>query len=254
MRFASLGSGSRGNATLIESGSTCVMVDCGFSAREAERRLARLGAAPEEIRAVLVTHEHGDHIRGVARFARKHRIPVWMTPGTRRGAGSLEAVDLHLLDCHHAFAIGDLQIQPLPVPHDAGEPSQFVFQDGHFRLAVVTDAGHATPHMEAALARLDALVLECNHDPAMLSAGPYPEFLKRRVGGAFGHLSNAQAAQLLSSLDASRLQHVVASHLSEKNNTPALARQAVCEALDCAAQWIAIADQDTGLGWRQLLA
>ncbi len=230
------------------------MVDCGFSAREAERRLARLGMAPEAIGAILVSHEHGDHMRGVARFARKNRIPVWMTPGTCRGAGGLEAVDLHLLDCHDELAIGNLQIRPFPVPHDAGEPSQFVFHDGSFRLAVVTDAGYATRHMEAVLDRLDALVVECNHDPDMLSTGPYPEFLKRRVGGAFGHLSNTQAAQLLSGLDVSRLQHVVASHLSEKNNTPALARRALCEALGCEPQWIGIAGQDTGLGWRQLLA
>lgn len=252
MRFASLGSGSRGNATLVEAGGTCLMVDCGFSVIEAERRFQQLGGSPGNLRAVLVTHEHGDHVRGVVRFARKHRLPIWMTAGTCRALGLEPGEALHLFDGHNPFVIGGLEIQPVPVPHDAKEPSQFVFSDGAHRLGLLTDTGNITAHIQAALSGCDGLILECNHAPDLLAAGPYPPSLKQRVAGRLGHLSNAQAAGLLRGIDTGRLQHIVASHLSEKNNTPRLARQALADALGCAPDWIAVADQLGGLAWRQL--
>lgn len=252
MRFALLGSGSRGNALLVEQGDTTVMVDCGFTLRESERRLARLGKAPQSINAILVTHEHSDHVGGVALLARRYNIPVWMTPGTAANHDSGELPELHLFNCHEPFAIGSLEVSPFPVPHDAREPSQFVFGNGDRRLGVLTDVGRTTPHIESCLSGCHALVLECNHDPQMLADGPYPPMLQRRVGSDLGHLSNPQSAALLQRLDLSRLIALVGAHLSEKNNTPQLARQALCEGLGCEPEWIGLADQSHGAPWRSL--
>jgi phosphoribosyl 1,2-cyclic phosphodiesterase len=252
MRFASLGSGSRGNATLVESGNTRVLIDCGFSVAETEKRLARLSLSGAEIDAILVTHEHSDHISGVARLSRRHRIPVWMTHGTEAVHRGGELAAWHCFSCHAAFSIGDLLVEPFPVPHDAREPAQFVFSDGQRRLGVLTDTGSITAHMVKALEGLDALFLECNHDPEMLANGPYPPRLRQRVGGDYGHLSNEQAAELLAKIDCSRLQHLVAGHLSEKNNQPQLARRALAAALGCGEDDIEVADQPDGTDWKSL--
>lgn len=253
IRFASLGSGSRGNALLIEAGTTRVMLDCGFPLRETVRRLGRLGVAPEGITAVIVTHEHADHVGGVRRFASRFGIPVWLTHGTLAALGSRAPADVQVFDCHAAFAICDMCIEPFPVPHDAREPTQFVFGDGRLRLGVLTDVGDVTPHVEAMLSGCDGLVLECNHDTEMLRTGTYPAALKRRIASRFGHLDNDSAARLLGRLDNRRLQHIIAAHLSEENNRPQLARSALCGALGCAAQWIGVADQQTGFAWRSLV-
>lgn len=253
MRFASLGSGSRGNAGVIEEGRTRVLLDCGFSARETQRRLARLGVDPSDLTAVLITHEHADHIGGAAVLARRFKLPLWVTPGTRARLPELADVPgLALFNCHAPFALDGLEVRPFPVPHDAREPAQFVFGNGHRRLAVLTDAGHVTPHIESVLDGCDGLLLECNHDPKMLAGGPYPPALKERVAGGHGHLSNGQAAALLEGLDTGRLQHVVAMHLSEKNNRPELARAALSAALGCEPGWVTTADQADGFEWRDL--
>lgn len=254
MRFASLGSGSRGNALVVEAEATRVMLDCGFTVRETVARLSRLDLQPEDISAILVTHEHSDHIGGVAAFARKFNRPVWLTHGTfSSSAGQFQDnPSLHLFDSHCRFSIGAIEIEPFPVPHDAREPAQFVFGDGARRLGVLTDAGCSTPHIEATLSRCHALVLECNHDEEMLRNGPYPPSLKRRVAGRLGHLENSVAAELLGRLDSSLLQHVVAAHLSDKNNLPELAREALSQALNCEMDWIGIARQETGFDWRQV--
>ena len=247
-----LGSGSRGNATLIEAGGTTVLLDCGFSVAQVEQRLLRLGRRITDIDALVVTHEHGDHVGGVATLARTHGIPVWTTAGTARAAGLMEMPQWRMFDSHAAFAIGDLEIAPFPVPHDAREPCQFVFGDGARRLGVLTDVGTITPHIVATLSGCDALMLECNHDLNLLVTGEYTPRLKQRVGGAQGHLNNGQAASLLAALDRSRLRHVVAAHLSEKNNRPELARRALAESMGCEDEWIAVADQEQGLEWRAL--
>ncbi len=252
MRFASLGSGSRGNATLIEHGATCVLLDCGFSARETERRLARLGKSGDELSAIVITHEHGDHINGVGALARKYDLPVWATAGTQ-AVDRLGRVDtLHSFSSHQAFALGDLQVQPFPVPHDAREPCQFVFSDGARRLGILTDVGCATAHIVEQLSGCDALMLECNHDAELLQNGQYPPSLKRRVGGNQGHLSNAQAEALLRRLETGNLKQLVAAHLSEKHNTPALARAALSAVMGCADDWVGVIDQDDGLDWREV--
>jgi phosphoribosyl 1,2-cyclic phosphodiesterase len=252
MRFASLGSGSRGNATLVEAGTTRIMVDCGFSCRETERRLARLDRTPSDLTALLVTHEHGDHVRGIAVLARKYRLPVWLTRGTHQLLRDVDMPVVHYVDTHAHFAIDDLQVRPFTVPHDAREPCQFTFTDGRHRIGLLTDTGRLTPHIIDCLDGCDALLLECNHDPELLAGGPYPAALKQRVGGLLGHLSNAQAAALLERLDTTRLQHLVAAHLSDTNNRPAFAQTALAAALECTSDWIGVADQETGLDWRSL--
>jgi phosphoribosyl 1,2-cyclic phosphodiesterase len=251
MRFASLGSGSRGNALVVEAGGTRILLDCGFGPRNLAARLARLGLAPGDLDAILVTHEHADHISGVAACARRHRLEVFMTHGTF-SAATLPAVSVRAIDSHFAFAVGDIEVRPFPVPHDAREPAQFVFSDGNSCLGVLTDAGCVTRHMVEMLSGCDALVLECNHDPDMLAGGRYPPHLKRRIAGRFGHLDNAAAAELLTQIDSSRLRHIVAAHLSQENNTPALATAALAAALNCEPGWIGVADQDNGCSWRQM--
>ncbi|MDO8412716.1 MAG: MBL fold metallo-hydrolase [Gallionellaceae bacterium] len=255
MRFASLGSGSEGNGLVVQVGKTCVLMDCGFSLAETSARLARLGLAAEHLSGIVVTHEHGDHIAGVMRLARKYTLPIWLTHGTRQAQGKAwtDLSGVTEIDPHHSFAIGEVQIQPYLVPHDAAEPVQYVFSDGQKRLGVLTDTGCSTPHIEMTLSGCDALVLECNHDTTLLATGEYSASLKRRVGGRFGHLNNTQAAALLAQLDNSRLQHIVAAHLSRKNNTPQLAVQALSTALNCHAEWITVATQDEGFSWREII-
>jgi phosphoribosyl 1,2-cyclic phosphodiesterase len=252
MRFASLGSGSRGNATLVEAGATRVLIDCGFSCTETEKRLARLSLAPTDLAAILVTHEHSDHISGVAGLSRRYRLPVWMTAGTEAAHKGGELAAYHNINSHRAFRIGDLRVQPFPVPHDAREPCQFVFSDGHRQLGLLTDVGSSTAHLLRALDGLDGLILECNHDPAMLAAGPYPPYLKQRVGGPFGHLSNQQAAAIIGAINRERLQHLVAAHLSEKNNRPELALGCLAAAVGESHFDILAADQPDGMSWLHL--
>lgn len=252
MRFASLGSGSQGNATLVEIGSTRLMIDCGFSCKETEKRLESFGIAPDSIDAILVTHEHSDHISGVARYSRRYGTPVWMTPGTEAMHQGGEVAELNFFSSHQSFRIGDIEVEPFPVPHDAREPCQFVFSDSQQRLGLLTDVGSITRHMIEALEGVDALILEFNHDPDLLAEGPYPPGLKARVGGDFGHLSNGQAADLLGRIDLGRLKLLVAAHLSEKNNHPDLARQRVERALDGCDTRIHIASQSTGFPWETL--
>lgn len=254
MRFASLGSGSDGNGLVVEAGDTRVLIDCGFRVRDTVARLLRLGVEPGSLAAILVTHEHADHIGGVAAFAARYRIPVWLTFGTLEMAGEQFArmERVFCFDSHDAFGIGMIEVRPFPVPHDAREPVQFVVGDGIRRLGVLTDIGVTTPYVEASLSGCDALVLECNHDLAMLADGDYPWPLKQRIAGRLGHLHNEGAAELLAALDTSRLRHIVAAHLSRQNNTPDKARAALAQALGCAPDWIGIADQAHGFAWRDL--
>lgn len=258
MRFASLGSGSQGNALVVDAGDTRVLLDCGFSTRETLERLARLSVGAETISAILVTHEHSDHVAGVFRLARRLGIPVYLSHGTHAvvagGKQSVpECVECRLIDSHTTFSIGDLEVSPYPVPHDAREPVQYTFSDGQHRLGVLTDSGTITAHIVEVLGRCDALVLECNHDAQLLSASDYPPMLKRRIASNLGHLENSQAAELLQRVERKQLQHIVAAHLSEQNNTAALATRALAEVLSCADDWIGVATQSEGIDWRQLL-
>jgi phosphoribosyl 1,2-cyclic phosphodiesterase len=254
IRFASLGSGSGGNALVVDVDGTCLLLDCGFGPRECKSRLERLGLAPSDLAGIVVTHEHDDHASGVLAVAERFDLPVWLTYGTFRAiAPDMEPNDrIHVIDGHSAFVVDGCEVLPFPVPHDAREPVQYVFSDGALRLGVLTDTGAPTRHIQRMLSGCEALVLECNHDAQMLARGPYPRWLKERIAGPLGHLENDQAADILNAIDRTRLHHVVAAHLSETNNAPTLAREALAGVLGCAPDWIAIAEQDGGLDWRSL--
>ena len=254
MRFASIGSGSEGNGLVVEAGTTRILIDCGFGVRDAAARLARIGVAPSSLAAIFVTHEHSDHVGGVPAFAARYGIPVWLTFGTLTVVGDRFAgmEQIYGFDSNDAIVVGDLQVRPFPVPHDAREPVQFVVTDGAFRLGVLTDLGMSTPCVEQSLTGCDALVLECNHDLDLLAGSDYPASLKQRIAGRFGHLHNEASAALLAALDTSRLQHILAAHLSKQNNTPVMARAALAAVLTCAPDWIGVADQAEGFAWRAL--
>jgi phosphoribosyl 1,2-cyclic phosphodiesterase len=251
VRFTSLGSGSSGNALVVECGETRVMMDCGFTLAATRERLGRAGLAPAQITAIVVTHEHDDHLGGVARFAKRHATPVYLTRGTAQWLPpDFPAVLVHYIDSHTPFAIDDVAVEPFPVPHDAREPVQYAFTDGNARLGVLTDLGTPTSHVQEKLSGCHALVIECNHDLAMLMAGDYPLGLKHRIAGRFGHLDNGAAGRLVASLERGNLRHLIAAHLSQQNNTPALAVQALAEGAGCETSWIGVADQESGFGWR----
>jgi phosphoribosyl 1,2-cyclic phosphodiesterase len=255
MKFASLGSGSEGNSLLIsaESGSqrSIVMLDCGFGLKEVVRRLARLHLAPQQLSGVVVTHEHSDHIGGVFKLARHYSLPVWLTHGTFEGASrdEMAGVDIRICRDGESFAIGDIEMTPYTVPHDAREPVQYLATDGQRKLGVLTDVGQSTPHLLAALAACDALLLEFNHDSEMLARSAYPAWLKSRIAGPLGHLSNAASAEILASLDRSRLRTLVAAHLSQKNNRPSLAQEAIAGVVGDAGMAVVIAEQEQGFDW-----
>lgn len=254
LRFRSLGSGSTGNATLVEATSggrtTRLLVDCGFGVRQLDARLARAGLQAAELDAIFITHEHGDHIGCAHAVSVRDRIPVWMSEGTWRATGARDyAGRLQFARDGVAIELGDLALQPFTVPHDAREPLQLTCGDGARRLGILTDLGHATPHVLACLAGLDALLLESNHDSDLLAASGYPAFLKQRVGGNYGHLSNAAAAAIAAALHHDGLRHVVAAHLSEQNNRPELAQQALAQALGCTADEVLTASAAQGFAW-----
>jgi len=255
IRFCSLGSGSAGNATLVEASQgitqTRLLIDAGFSERELLRRLARAGCEPRELDAIFITHEHGDHVGCALAFAQRHGLRLITSRGSWRAMGSerLPREQLHLVAAGETLAWGDLVLQPFAVPHDAQEPLQLVLHDGQRRLGIVTDLGCAPDGVAQALAGCSALLLECNHDEDLLRQGPYPASLKRRILGSHGHLSNAAAADLLARCRHDGLRDVVGAHLSERNNTPALARHALATVLGGSAQDIPVADPREGLNW-----
>lgn len=253
LRFASLGSGSRGNATLVQTDTTLVLVDCGFAARELERRCVELGVNLDQLNAILVTHEHGDHQRGVGPVARRYQVPVWLTPGTARSAKFGELPSRHFINMHAAaVTLGDLEITPVAVPHDAREPVQFIFRHAGNSFGMLTDLGHITPHVQASYAELDALLLEANHDTQMLAQGPYPPALQKRVGGDYGHLNNQQAADFLGKTQLQHLRYLVVAHLSEQNNQPALAQETLCAVDERVEACLSLLQQASPSDWYTL--
>ncbi|MGI9284151.1 MAG: MBL fold metallo-hydrolase [Pseudomonadales bacterium] len=247
MQFASIGSGSRGNATVIKSADCCVVVDCGFSLAETKRRLASIDITVEQIDALLVTHEHSDHCAGVEALAKRHAIPVYATHGTQQKL-KLESEAVHTVCSNTSFRIKDLTVQPTLVPHDAREPVQYTFSTNGLKVGVLTDLGSITPHVLARFRDCDALLVESNHDRELLHQGPYPAQLKARVGGDWGHLSNAQTADFLRNIDLAQLQHLVVAHISDKNNTRQHVQHMLEEFQDQLANWV-FADQNYGFDW-----
>ena len=254
LRFRNLGSGSAGNATIVEGGtgaqSRRLLVDCGLGIRQLQSRLGQAGLASEQIDAVFITHEHSDHIGCVRTLALRQRIPVWMSHGTYAAIGSPDFEGLlHLAQDGQAIDLGSFEALPFTVPHDAREPLQLRCSDGAAHLGLLTDLGHASAHVLEHLAGCHALLLESNHDPELLAASRYPLFLQRRVGGDYGHLANAAAAGILRAVRHSGLQCVVAAHLSAQNNRPDLVRPLLASALDWEAERIGVADPVQGTGW-----
>ena len=256
LKFKSLGSGSTGNATVVEAGGPSpvrLLVDCGLGIRQLQSRLGEAGLAVSQINAIFITHEHGDHIGCALAVSRRHGIPVWMSQGTYAAIGSPDFGDLlQIARDGVAIDVGGLEITPFTVPHDASEPLQLSCTNGVAKLGIVTDLGHATAHVLAHLTRCDALLLECNHDTDMLARSAYPDFLKRRVGGAYGHLSNTAAADIARSVMHQGLKYVVAAHLSAQNNRTELVQEQMSEALGCSSHDIIIAEPVTGTAWLQI--
>lgn len=258
MRFCSLGSGSAGNAWVIEArrgaATSRVLVDCGFSLRELDLRLARAGLASDELDAIFVTHEHGDHIGSALALSRRRRIPLWMSRGTWRALEKPSVPDdlLHFARDGEAIAVGELELRPFTVPHDAQEPLQLSCSDGGRRLGILTDVGSCTAHLLAQLERCDALAIECNHDREMLARSRYPASLKARIGGPHGHLANDAAAQILAACHHSALRHIVAAHLSAENNTPQIAAASLAAACGAQPGEIVVATARTGTPWLAL--
>ena len=256
LRFKSLGSGSSGNATLVESAGLVpfrLLVDCGLGIRQLQMRLREAGLQLEDIDAVFITHEHSDHVGCALALSLRHQISVWMSQGTFRAMGSPDFNGrLRFARDGDAIDLGGLEVMPFTVPHDAQEPLQLTCTDGAARLGILTDLGHATTHVLKHLQGCSALLLECNHDTDMLAQSIYPDFLKRRVGGQYGHLSNTAAVDIIRSVMNPRLRHVVAAHLSVQNNRADLVRVLLGKTLDCAPDDIVVARPDVGTRWLPL--
>ena len=255
MRFKSLGSGSTGNATVVETTGprpVRLLIDCGFGLNQLTERLSKADLLPSDIDAIFITHEHGDHIGCAPALALKHGIPVWMSQGTYEAISSPDLKGLlRIANDSEMIDLQGLQLKPFTVPHDAREPLQLTCMQGSTKLGVLTDLGHTTAHVTHHLQHCNAMVLECNHDTNLLDNSSYPVFLKRRVGGAYGHLSNMAAAGIAAKCRHPNLQLVVAAHLSQQNNTPDLARESLSQALDAQTE-IVIATPEDGCAWTQL--
>ncbi|HET7772891.1 MAG TPA: MBL fold metallo-hydrolase [Burkholderiaceae bacterium] len=256
MRFCSLGSGSEGNALLVEYDSglglapTRILLDCGFGLRALTARLAERSLAPSDLHAIFITHEHGDHVSGAYTVARRIAAPLFMSRGTYLSSGGEgEGVEARFIRAGEVQPIGDIEVTPWAVPHDAREPLQYSFSAGGRRLVVLTDLGSITPGVLRMVGGADALVLECNHDETMLRQSDYPPSLKQRILGAWGHLSNTQAAALLAEADTRCLKAVHAAHLSQSNNRPDLARAALATALGADEEEIGILAQHSVGDW-----
>jgi phosphoribosyl 1,2-cyclic phosphodiesterase len=254
MQFASLGSGSAGNSFVVKQNKSLLMVDCGFAIQDIVSRLERLNETPENLSGILLTHEHEDHVKGAFKFANKFNIPIWLSYGTYKMCEkhiikSYE-IDLNMIDSHNTFAIQDFLVEPFPVPHDAREPTQFTLSNGNHKLGILTDTGSSTPHIEKVLQNLDALIIEFNHDLNLLESSEYSYSLKKRISGKLGHLDNQTAADILGKIQFKKLKHLVAAHLSEKNNTEDLVKEAIVKKIECDLDWIKIATQAEGTSWQ----
>jgi len=216
-----LGSGSRGNAVYVSDGITSILVDAGFSAREIDRRMRQRGLDPAGLRAILVTHEHTDHVRGIERLVRRHRLPVYLSAGTRRETVAFNALpEVHCFACGRDFRIDTLAVRPFSISHDADDPAGFTIGANGSRIGIATDLGQVTALVREHLRGCRLLIVEANHDPDMLMNGPYPWFLKQRIRSRTGHLANQETGRLLADVLHPGLERVLLAHLSETNNTP----------------------------------
>ena len=229
-----LGSGSKGNAVLLEAGATRVLIDAGFSPRGMKKRLEVMEIAPDSIEAVIVTHEHTDHVGGAAACARKWGWRILTSAGTRTGCASLAHAKVETISTSSRFTIGQLDLATVRTSHDANEPMAVMAtsRESGARAAIVYDLGVFTEALMRAIRGVDILMIEANHDVVMLRNGPYPPSLQRRIASRYGHLSNSDAAAVARRCAHPGLSHIVLAHLSEKNNKPGIATETVCAALD----------------------
>lgn len=248
MRIASLGSGSKGNATLVQAADGVFLIDCGFGLKDVESRLRAKGVQPETLAGIFVTHEHGDHLKGAPMLANRYKIPLFATHGTSRFF-KRDVPSAKILNPNTRIKVAGVEIESITVPHDSVEPSQFIFRHLGMSFGILTDLGSITRKVVNAYKECDVLMLECNHDPQMLQNGPYPASLKRRVGGNYGHLSNQQAADLLVQLNRAKLQHVMISHISEQNNDTQLAMETILPSLAGYQTRVELLTQNEGCDW-----
>ncbi len=230
-----------------------LLIDCGLSIKELSKRLAQADLNVEDLDAVFVTHEHADHIGHTQQLAKRVPLSVWMSRGTALASGvlgwGLPSDQLQFVKDGQTLTLGSLEVRPFTVPHDAREPLQLRCSDGASSLGVLTDLGHGSNHVVQALQTCQALLLECNHDSELLAQSAYPGFLKKRIAGPLGHLSNSESAQLASALHHEGLNLLVAAHLSERNNRPDMAQAVLAAALGCGADDIPVADPLEGTPW-----
>ncbi len=253
MRYASLGSGSRGNATVVTDNERAVLIDCGFSRKSLLSRLQQTGLDAACLDGVFVTHEHGDHAKGVQSLCETLNVPFYSSFGTARKMEWAEHPLWRCIRSDEVVTVGSLALLPVVVPHDAEEPLQFVIENtAGRRLGVLSDLGTLTPHILSSYSGCHGLQVEANHDPQMLQNGPYPPSLRARVAGNFGHLSNQQCADLVARLHWDGLSYVTAGHISEKNNARALVSQSLGAVLGCGPQDVMLLEQDSVSPWLQL--
>jgi len=234
LRVCVLASGSRGNATYISDGKTSILIDAGLSGAELERRFASKGLNLCALDAIVISHEHSDHIQGAGILSRRYGLPVYISRKTELAAGAKmgNLSEIRHFECGAGFCINTLDIRAFSISHDAGDPAGFTVGVNGTKMGISTDMGIATNVVKEHLRGCSLVLLESNHDPAMLMNGPYPWYLKQRVKSRTGHLSNAQSGELLREILHPGLGHVILGHLSEKNNTPEKALSAARDAIN----------------------
>ena len=253
MRFCSLGSGSAGNSFVVQDDKTTLLVDCGFGLNETVTRLNRYDIKPEKLNAILLTHEHEDHIKGAFSFSNKYKVPIHLSHGTfkmcKKRINDKYDINFNIISGSKSFMINDIEVTPIPVPHDAREPFQFMFESNFKSIAIITDLGFITKHLIKTLKEINALVIEFNHDKNMLIDSDYPQSLKDRVSGMYGHLENMESIKLLKSINCKSIKWIAAAHLSEKNNDKKLVKQLIADATLKGDESIKVIDQMNGIDW-----
>ena len=253
MRFCSLGSGSAGNSFVVQDNATTLLVDCGFGLNETVSRLERYDIKPDQLNAILLTHEHEDHIKGAFSFSNKYKIPIYLSYGTfkmcKKRINDNYDINFNFIKSFQSFMINEIEVTPIPVPHDAREPFQFMFKSNFKTIAIITDLGFVTNHLIETLKEVDALVIEFNHDKDMLVDSDYPQSLKDRVSGMYGHLENMESIKLLKSINYKGIKWIAAAHLSEKNNDERLVKRLIADATLKENESIKVISQMNGIDW-----
>jgi len=240
-----LASGSKGNTIFVSTPDTAVLVDAGLSGIEIQRRMAAVGRTPDDLKAIIITHEHTDHVKGAGVLSRRFNIPVYVTSDTFNACKGLGKIDrINFFECGSAFDIGSLAVNPFSISHDACDPAGLTLKHQGKKIGIATDLGIVTNLVRTHLSRVNALYIEANHDPDMLMTGPYPWHLKQRIQSRTGHISNQNARDLVAQICHKDLDHVVLAHLSEENNCPEKAAIEISKNLDPLSTTLSVAGPD----------